>query len=933
MWAELSNPQLVDIQMKYIKYLAGCATLVLLAGCGQEDKFDKQPEREGEAPSFRAIPSGYNSHEVPGVLYVKIAKEHHRGLRLAEGGEVVMSSVPTQLSSTLSALGASRMTPLFPIDARWEERMRRAGLDEWYEVELSPEQDLGQAVATLSSLQAVTKVEKDYRTSLTSVKTRMAMPSVFNATTGGGHRFNDPGLKWQWHYDNQGKYPRSVVGADINLFAAWEREVGKPNVIVAVTDGGIDTEHEDLKDNMWVNAKEIPDNGIDDDNNGYVDDIHGVNFIHLNGKIYPDADSHGTHVAGTVGARNNNGIGVCGVAGGDGTPNSGVRLMSCQKFGKRGESSSGVQSAKAFVYAANNGAVISQNSWGYNYPGPGYLPAYEREAIDYFIENAGCDNQGRQLPDAPMKGGIVLFAAGNDGKDHVTYPAAYNRVVAVSAMAPNWEKAYYTNRGAWVDIMAPGGDTHFDKGEVYSTVAPSVRGGTKYAYMQGTSMACPHVSGVAALLVSKFGGQGFTNEELKTRLLGALRPMNINVVNSEFVDRLGVGYLDADAAFAENKGIAPNQVKPFVVSPEFITATAQWTSVEDGDDKMPIYYQLYMDERELTERNYSSAKQSVKIKAFGIKPGREMSHLFDGLTDNKDYYFAIEAVDRWGLKSKPTFTHITTKRNTAPTIEGIPEKAIRVTGTDRAKFTLTLKDADGHNVLIKVSGDSKGVAHKVVDNKVYFTIMATAAVGHYKIKVEGRDEIGATVSAEIPFEIYTYKPPVFKANIKPQIVGLKQNKKSIDIAALLEKDPAQQISYEVSTSDGGVLSAEVDDKGLLTMQARKKGKVKVNVLASDGVSKAASSSFEVRVVDNEDDLVYTLYPVPVEKQLNVIVNPELPRATFEVISMLGRRVYNKTYDINGQNHITLSLSMLTPGAYTLKVSSERGVYQRNFVKL
>lgn len=141
--------------------------------------------------------------------------------------------------------------------------------------------------------------------------------------------------------------------------------------------------------------------------------------------------------------------------------------MSCQIF--EGANGSG-QGAGATVYGANNGAVISQNSWGYDYPGPGNIPASIREAIDYFIKYAGCDNDGKQLPNSPMKGGVVIYAAGNDDKDYLSYPSAYPPVISVSAMAPNWEKAWYTNRGDWVDIMAPGGDEYFTNGMVYSTV-------------------------------------------------------------------------------------------------------------------------------------------------------------------------------------------------------------------------------------------------------------------------------------------------------------------------------------------------------------------------------------------------------------------------------------------------------------------------------
>ena len=170
--------------------------------------------------------------------------------------------------------------------------------------------------------------------------------------------------------------------------------------------------------------------GVDDDGNGYIDDVYGYNFAdNKGGAPVPDADFHGTHVAGTVAARNNNGIGVCGVAGGDGTPNSGVRIMSTGVFsGKRGQGGF----AKAFVYAADNGAVISQNSWGNQ--APGRTPGSYRDAIDYFIKYAGCDNDGNQLADSPMKGGVVIIASGNSNSEERYAPGEYGPAIAVLSL-------------------------------------------------------------------------------------------------------------------------------------------------------------------------------------------------------------------------------------------------------------------------------------------------------------------------------------------------------------------------------------------------------------------------------------------------------------------------------------------------------------------
>ncbi len=236
--------------------------------------------------------------------------------------------------------------------------------------------------------------------------------------------------------------------------------------------------------------------GVDDDANGYVDDIHGYNFEHDRGAV--DPQFHGTHVAGTIAAVNNNGIGVSGIAGGSGN-DDGVKIMSLQILG-------GAPIEQSYIYAANNGAVISQNSWGYTTPG--FVDQSVLDAIDYFIDEAGA------YPGSPMKGGIVIFASGNSNTLTAYYPAYYERVMAVSALGPDWKKASYSNYGDWVEISAPGGDQATGpKNGVLSTIPDS-----QYGYIQGTSMACPHVSGIAALALANRTRQ-LTNTELWNKLM------------------------------------------------------------------------------------------------------------------------------------------------------------------------------------------------------------------------------------------------------------------------------------------------------------------------------------------------------------------------------------------------------------------------------
>ena len=370
--------------------------------------------------------------------------------------------------------------------------------------------------------------------------------------------FNDPELEWQWHYYNDGTLSELCSpGADINLLNAWKYTAGDNRVIVAVCDGGIDTDNRDLADNMWVNEAEL--NGVagkDDDGNGYIDDVYGYNFVKNEGLV--TADDHGTHVAGTISAVNNNGFAVCGIAGGTGN-GDGVRLMSIQIFeGKDGCSSSDI--AKGVKYAADNGAVIINNSWGYD---PGiYYGDNEYERWDSVLKNAFTYFKEHARLEGAMEGGLVVFAAGNETYPEASYPGAYRDYISVSAMSSDYKATYYTNYGPGVNVCAPGGDSTYAGWLTISSVSTTEKDG--YEYMQGTSMACPHVSGCAALAVSYALKQGYTltADELHRLILTSVHDINPyqygtksifnwdtgryeSISLEPYIGKLGSGYIDA----------------------------------------------------------------------------------------------------------------------------------------------------------------------------------------------------------------------------------------------------------------------------------------------------------------------------------------------------------------------------------------------------
>ena len=518
--------------------------MVALALTGCSDSLSTIDSSEGKADI--TIPSDAKA----GELLIKFAPEMSSILDQAQmsktrSGKATRSGIPST-DEVLDILGSYSFERVFPVDANTEARTREAGLHLWYTVKFDKSTDLKAAAERLKQLGEVTKVQTNgrikraYNTDSKRIYlSDKALQQKATRAAASGEP-DDPGFAYQWHYRNLGagnygfenlndNQAGAEAGCDVNAVEAWKTCVGDPSIIVAVLDEGVMYTHPDLAPNMWCNPGETSQGAkADGDGNGYDGDLHGYNFVEESGNItWSDANDsgHGTHVAGTIAAANNNGIGVSGVAGGDGTPDSGVKIMSCQIFsGQNSVTLAG--EARAIKYAADNGAVILQCSWGYNSsesselsgytPGPAtekeWAETYplEKEALDYFINNAGS-------PNGVIDGGIAVFAAGNEYAGNPAFPGAYSKCVSVASLAADYTPACYTDFGSLVTLSAPGGDLEYygkigetedeywaetgeQKGAVLSTLVKN--GQPAYGYMEGTSMACPHVSGVAALGLS-----------------------------------------------------------------------------------------------------------------------------------------------------------------------------------------------------------------------------------------------------------------------------------------------------------------------------------------------------------------------------------------------------------------------------------------------
>ncbi len=512
------------MNMRIRIYLIAAALVAGLASCAIEAPVEA-PEVEQESQ----VSAG---DAVAGQLLVRFDENvadalEQAGLTKSGPAMPMTRSGILTVDQILDLVEGYQVERVFPVDPRSEAKAREEGLHLWYVVKFSEEYPVEKVAEDLSRLGEVSRVE--FNRTLKRASDKKAVPLTMDKVrqlTTKVATFDDPLLGYQWHLVNNGDLgpTKFVKGADVQVEKAWNELgcTGDPSIIVAVLDEGVCVTHPDLQASMWVNEGEIYGSHDDNDGNGYTGDVHGYNFVQKSGVITTDSvydTGHGSHVAGVIAAVNNNGLGISSIAGGNDTE-SGVKIMSCQIFAGA-YAGTVLEEVRAIKYAADNGAVILQCSWGYISGAANpyewtpqfstdeeweYYNVLEKKALDYFIHNAGS-------PDGVIEGGLAIFAGGNESAPAASYPGAYPDFVAVAATAADFTPAVYSNYGPGTTISAPGGDQDYyfeyadedhwvgELGCILSTLPFNVSE-SGYGYMEGTSMACPHVSGVAALGLS-----------------------------------------------------------------------------------------------------------------------------------------------------------------------------------------------------------------------------------------------------------------------------------------------------------------------------------------------------------------------------------------------------------------------------------------------
>lgn len=831
------------------------------------------------------------SGTVPNMLRIKVDESRaERFLESCVEDGYIDESV--LVAEGFSAEGL-RVRPTFMIGGRYLERQKQAGLDRWFDV--------------ISDSSAV---ETKSVTGLPGVE--YAEPVYVPVRT---DKFQDPKSSAQWHFLNEGKN-NFVAGVDIRLNEAWEiyGKYGKDNVIVAVVDAGVDYEHEDLKDNIWVNHAEAEGvEGVDDDGNGYVDDIHGFNFNGLRPEMTPD--DHGTHVAGVIAAVNGNGIGVHSIAGGR-YPDKGVQIMCLQSISDEGGSS---DYPKILQYAAENGAVISQNSW--IYVGANHTPQVDKVAIDYFTEVAGTDEYGNQV--GPMKGGLVIFAAGNDSVE-VGHPSMYETCLSVAAIGPRGKYAYYTNYGDWVDVCAPGGDFGVDsmRGGVYSTLA-----GNKYGGLQGTSMACPHVSGLAALIVSEFGKEGFTSADLRRIIEESCDP-SIYIANPSMEGKLGRGMIDVVRAIASFSEVAPDVVEEHSYQIKSNAIELDVRVPRDSDDARAYMLKVGLEKSGADPLRYEFMMDDYEIDTLGCV------HLtINGLEFECKYSYSISARDYAGNESPATASvEFTTGANNKPLLTIDSDELIEVNRSAVVTRKIRCEEPDGHDYEVSVTSDTpEGAVYIFKNTDVDYTLFVDGSLipdGDYTFTFTATDVYGASESVSGNISAGNAVPELLRQIPDTYINGLDRNIELKFNDYFFDED-GEELTARFELSSDVVKVVKKNDKIIMTPQSA--GSSKVTVVVSDNAGESVQTSFNVVVRDASKP--FDIYPTQAHDVINIRTG-EAKQYIVTILGSTGREVLRQVETIAMNKVLTVDVSSLSPGYYTVKLKAEDGSeYKSSFVKL
>ena len=842
------------------------SVLLLFFACAKEKGQVPESNMQEEKSEF-----------IQGELSVKLDEE--LAARIEKGGILE------------SSLQISSIERVFPDAGKFEERTRKAGLHRWYRIKYD-----APVVATKAAVELL---------DIPGVEISEEVRKIKNTAL-----FNDPYLPMMWHLGD-GKTPT----VSINVEPVWANyTVGSSSVIVGIIDGGVQTDHEDLAGVV------IP--GGAEGSKSFVD--NGFNIT---------AHTHGTHVGGTIAAISGNGLGVSGIAGGNAAAGiQGVKLLSCQIFKTVDGKDRGGDTAAAIKWAADHGACIINNSWGYDYDsdGNGTLTGDEltralaaniqfedKDAVDYFIKYAGYDENGNQT--GPMAGGVVFFAAGNDGIKNGA-PANYEPVIAVGATDANGVRASFSNYGTWVDIAAPGT-------EILSTYPDN-----SYARLQGTSMACPNVTGVAALLLSYYGGRGFTNDQLIDKLIGGAN-QDILPAGSQ------IGPLvDAMGAFAYSSPEPPAKVTGITSSASANRLDLSF-EVTGNSDGTPAYSFLMAasKDRALVENfdPFSAVPEGVTVSttlANGKKVGDPITVSINNLEFEQDYHAVVLAANYLKKFSAPSdVISQKTYANNPPAITALEPAPYSIKASEVRTLAFSLSDPDGHAITISFDGGSAAADYNYDQSTGTLSVILRgkrADAGTYRAAIKATDSYGAVAEHEFTYTIRENEPPVLVSGFNDIMVYEKNTPINVDLAGHFSDPEEEAISFKVRGNNPSLVKIDFSG-GTMKVTPLAYGLSDLTIVAVDAANKECTAPLKILVKDTENPA--ESYPNPVIDVLTIRTEEEA--ATHIVLTNSnGVAVFDKTLTVSGFNPAKIDMSKCAPGQYKLRIEYSGNKYERIVIK-
>lgn len=870
--------------MKFNAYLAIIAMAALCASCVKEPVAgDGVGQTSGEDRDY-----AHYSDDVAVRGWVRIKlDEQSQPLKVGAFTRGEVESGDPRLDEIAAQLGATEIRRVYADGGRFAERRRRFGLHRWYDIKIDENIPVTRAEASIAELPGVAYVQPIYKVKLLGGPIVPAeyvyVPAAAQArrsVAAGELPFDDPDLSKQWHYHNDGSIEGMVAGADINLFEGWEvlGTKGDPEVIVAVIDSGVQWDHPDLADNMWINEAEL--NGVkgeDDDNNGYYDDI-------------PFND--------------------------------------------------------VFPYAADNGAVIASCSWTISQTG---MDQATKDGIDYFQANAGWDDtDGDGINDVqtgPMQGGLVIAGAGNSGTDKVFYPAKYKDVIGVGAIDGDMTVAWYSEYGEGIDVLAPGGNQEgsgeYNRPEIWGVYSTYPNGG--YAYSAGTSMACPHVSGVAALILSKFKGQGFTAEELRNKVERSCRPLS-EPMDPKYHGGIGNGLIDVTLALTEVPEEGPEKPQ-FEAIPAPASVRITGPVPVDGNGMPVVKYNFEYAE----VVNGTAGEMTRTVLSNTYNAGEEFVYMFPGKSE-AEYKFRMNAVDRYGNESEYIELQSETLEfeNHAPTLlREFSDVEIRQAGEDYARlYTLVtyFEDEDaqyGDEMTFTVENSNDAVVRTELRNGRTLAVIPLTK-GSCVVTVTATDTRGASTTAAINVTVLAGagSAPTFKrqlGSLTLPAAGSFVRQYDLNDYVYDADMPDDELTFSAVSSDASVVTAAVTGT-TLEVTGLKKGDATVQVTVTDRGGNSAENELFVSVAQEPGSqsggATLRLYPNPATDYVNITLSGAGSGSADVVFyDSAARQVMKTTAELDASGTARIDgISGLTPGAYTVSVKQGGNTYKGTVLK-